>query len=114
MIERGEIYWADLGYPAGSKPAKRRPILIIQGDSYNASALATVIAAVITSNTRLSMMPGNVFLPASSSGLQRDSVINITSLVTLDRRDIEQRVGRIPESIMFQVDAGLRQVLSLT
>lgn len=73
VISRAEIYWADLGPPSGSQPAKRRPVLVIQSDPYNASRLATVIAAVITSNTALAAMPGNVFLPATTTRLPRDS-----------------------------------------
>lgn len=69
VISRAEIYWADLGPPSGSQPAKRRPVLVIQSDPYNASRLATVIAAVITSNTALAAMPGNVFLPATTTRL---------------------------------------------
>ena len=65
MTERGSVCWADLGEARGSKPAKRRPILVIQSDPFNASRLNTTIAAVITSNTALAAMPGNVFLPAA-------------------------------------------------
>jgi len=73
VIRRGDICWVDLGVPAGSRPAKRRPVLVVQSNSYNASRLATVIAVVITSNTSLAAMPGNVFLPAVSTGLRRDT-----------------------------------------
>ena len=78
MTERGTICWADLGEARGSKPAKRRPVLVIQYDPFNASRLNTTIAAVITSNTALAAMPGNIFLPAAVSGLPKDSVINVT------------------------------------
>lgn len=84
MIERGGIYWADLGAPSGSWPAKRRPALVISADSYNASRLATVVAVALTSDTSLATMPGNVFLPATATGLPRDSVVNVTALVTLN------------------------------
>jgi len=113
VIERGEVYWADLGEPAGSRPAKRRPILVIQADEYNASRLATVLAAVITSNTALATMPGNVFLPAAATGLSRDSVVNVTALVTLNKSDIRDRVGSTASSLMNGVDHGLRRVLGL-
>ncbi len=63
MIQRGDIYWADLGRPAGSEPAKRRPVLVVQADSFNASRINTVLAAVVTSNQRLAAAPGNVALP---------------------------------------------------
>ena len=113
MIERGTIYWADLGAPVGSRPAKRRPVLVIQADGYSASRLSTVIAAVITSNTSLAAMPGNVFLPARVTGLPRDSVVNVTALVTLDKSDLDEQAGVLPESLSDEVDRGLRQVLAI-
>lgn len=111
VISRAEIYWADLGAPSGSRPGKRRPVVVIQSDPYNASRLATVLAAVITSNTGLAAMPGNVFLPASTTGLSRDSVVNVTALVTLNKTDLSDRVGEMPPSLMHEVDRGLRRVL---
>ncbi|HEY7145564.1 MAG TPA: type II toxin-antitoxin system PemK/MazF family toxin [Streptosporangiaceae bacterium] len=113
VIKRGSIWWADLGEPRGSKPAKRRPVLIIQADPFNASRLNTTIAAVITSNTSLAAMPGNVFLPVSSSGLSKDSVVNITALVTLDKTDLGTQTGQLPSALMSEVDRGLRRSLSL-
>lgn len=113
MTERGDVCWADLGEPSGSKPAKRRPVLVIQADPYNASRLNTTLAAVITSNTGLAAMPGNVFVPAIASGLPRDSVVNVTALITLDKTDLEPAVGQLPASLMHEVDRGLRRVLGL-
>ncbi len=113
MTSRGSICWADLGEPRGSKPAKRRPVLVIQADPFNASRLHTTIAAVITSNTALAAMPGNVFLPAVASGLPKDSVVNVTALVTLDKSDLEEPVGQLPTSLMNDVDRGLHRVLGL-
>jgi mRNA interferase MazF len=113
VIERGGIHWADLGDAEGSRPAKRRPVLVVQADPYNTSRLATVLVAVVTSNTRLAAAPGNVFLPASATGLTRDSVVNVTALVTLNKGDVTQRVGRVPANLMRDVDSGLRRVLAL-
>lgn len=113
MIQRGAIYWVDLGEPVGSRPAKRRPVLVVQSEPYNASRLATVVAAVITSNTGLAAMPGNVFLPAIATGLPRDSVVNVTALVTLNKDELEGPVGVVPAGIMRDVDRGLRRVLGL-
>ena len=113
MIRRGEIYWVNLGSETRSRPAKRRPVLVVQSDQYNASRLATVIAVVITSNTSLAAMPGNVFLPASATGLPRDSVVNITALVTLDVDDLTEPVGELPQTFMLDVDRGLRRVVHL-
>jgi len=113
VISRAEIYWADLGPPSGSRPAKRRPVLVIQSDPFNASRLATVLAAVITSNTALATMPGNVFLPATATRLPRDSVVNITALVTVNKTDLTDRIGEVPPSLMQEVDRGLRRLLNL-
>jgi mRNA interferase MazF len=113
VIRRGQIYWVDLGQPSGSRPAKTRPVLVVQSDPYNASRLATVMAAVITSNTALAGMPGNVFLPTVVSGLPRDSVVNVTAIVTLDKKDLEDPVGDVSTSLMRDVDHGLRRVLGL-
>jgi mRNA interferase MazF len=111
VIQRGQVCWADLGEPRGSKPAKRRPVLLIQADPYNISGLNTTLAVVMTSNTGLAAMPGNVFVPAAASGLPRDSVVNVTALVTLDKTDLDAAVGRLPSSLMQEVDRGLRRVL---
>ena len=113
MIQRGSIWWADLGETRGRKPAKRRPVLVIQSGPFNASRLNTTIAAVITSNTGLAAMPGNVFLPATSSGLPKDSVVNVTALVTLDKTDLDTETGQLPTALMNDVDRGLRRVVGL-
>lgn len=115
MIRRSEIYWLDPGRPRGSTPAKRRPVLIVQADAYNASGLRTALAVVITSNTSNATMPGNVFVPASASGLPRDSSVNVTACVTLDKSDLEDTaaVGELPGYLMDDVDGGLRLVLNL-
>lgn len=113
MIDRGDIFWADLGEPAGSRPAKRRPVLVISADTYNQSRLRTIVALVVTSNTDLAAMPGNVFLPAAGSGLPRDSVVNVTAVVTLDKADLAERAGSAPLALMREVDRGLRRSLGL-
>ena len=113
VIECGDLYWADLGPAAGSRPARRRPILVIQALSYNHSRLATVLAAVVTANTALATVPGNTFLPSAVTGLPRDSVVNVTTLVTLNKSDLSDWIGSTPLSLMRDVDRGLRLVLGL-
>jgi mRNA interferase MazF len=113
VSQRGSICWADLGEARGSRPAKHRPVLVIQSDPFNASRLNTTIAAVITSNTSMAAMPGSVFLPAAVSGLPKDSVVNITALVTLNSTDLEEPTGHLPESLMEDVNRGLRRALGL-
>lgn len=113
MTQRGGLYWVDLGEPRGSKPAKRRPVLVVASDSFNASRLNTTVAVVITSNTGLAAMPGNVFLPAALTGLPRDSVANVSALVTVDKTDLEGPVGHLPDVVLAEVDRGLRLSLDL-
>lgn len=114
MITRGDIRWIDLGEPRGSGPAKRRPVLVIQADPVNASRIRTVVVAVISSNTDLAQMPGNVFLPHALSGLPKDSVVNVSQLATVDRYDLEDvPVGLVPADVMRHVDDGLRGMLAL-
>jgi mRNA interferase MazF len=113
VIERGGIYWADLGSPVGSRPDKRRPVLVISADTFNRSRLATVLAATITSNTALAAMPGNVFLPAAATGLPRDSVVNVSALVTLNKADLVEPAGHAPIGLLGDVNRGVRRVLDL-
>ncbi|MGZ4617372.1 MAG: type II toxin-antitoxin system PemK/MazF family toxin [Frankiaceae bacterium] len=113
VIERGVLYWVDLGDPAGSRPGKHRPVLIVQADAYNASRLATVIAVTVTSNTSLAALPGNVFLPATATGLPRDSVVSVTALVTVDEDYLGEPAGAVPGYLLEEVDRGLRRVLDL-
>jgi mRNA interferase MazF len=87
--------------------------LVISAETYNRSRLATVLAAVLTSNTRLATMPGNVFLPTNATGLPRDSVVNVTALVTLNKTDLTEKAGTAPLTFMQEVDRGLRRVLDL-
>ncbi|WP_281285804.1 type II toxin-antitoxin system PemK/MazF family toxin [Nocardioides humi] len=114
-MNRGDVHWCDFGAPSGSGPAKRRPVLVVQSDSYNRSRLATTVVMALTSNTALAAMPGNVFLPATGTGLSKDSVANVTALATVDRRDLDVHpVGRVPDHLMHEVDRGVRQVLALS
>lgn len=112
-MTRGEIWWADLPDPRGSEPGFRRPVLVIQSNPFNRSRIQTVIVAVITSNLRLAEAPGNVLLPARISGLPRDSVVNVSQVLTLDRSFLTEEVSKLPNRFLAEVDAGLRLVLEL-
>lgn len=113
VIERGEVWWADLDEPRGSAPGYRRPVLIVQADPFNRSRLQTTIAVVLTSNLRLVEAPGNVLVPQKASGLPKDSVANVSQVVTLDRDFLSERAGRLSPQLMAAVDAGLKLVLAL-
>ena len=113
MIERGQIWWADLGEPLGSEPGFRRPVLVMQSEAFNRSRLRTIIAVVLTSNLRLVAAPGNVLLPARTTGLGRDAVANVTQLVTLDRAVLTEEAGRLRGRLLTDVEKGLKLVLGL-
>ena len=110
-MERGQIWWADLGTPEGSLPGYRRPLLIVQSDAFNRSKIATTIAVVLSSNLRLADTPGNVLIPASDSGLRKDSVANVSQIITIDKSALSERVGRLPPRYMRAIAEGIKLVL---
>lgn len=111
MIAQGEVWWADLGEPVGSEPGFRRPVVIVQGDPFNASALRTVVCVALTSNLKWAEAPGSVLLPARATGLPMASVANVSQVVTLDRGDLSERTGRLSASNVQLVLAGIDVVL---
>lgn len=111
VIAQGDVWWADLGDPAGSEPGYRRPVLVVQGDAFNGSSLRTVVCVVLTSNTRWAEAPGNVLLTARATGLPKPSVANVSQVVTLDRAVLTEHVGRLSASSLELVLAGIEVVL---
>lgn len=112
-MRRGEIWWTSLGRPRGSAPGYRRPVLVIQSDSFNESRIQTVVAAAITSNTALARAPGNVAIRSRESGLERESVVNVSQIVTIDKAALEDRAGILTSRTMEEVEDGIRLVLGL-
>jgi len=112
-MRRGEIWWANLRPPIGSEPGYRRPALVVQSDGFNRSNIRTVVAAILTSNLRLAEAPGNVLLRARETGLPRDSVVNISQIVTLDKHALVEKVGALTPAKMAEVSDGLRLCLAL-
>ena len=113
VLSRGEIWWASLAAPRGSEPGYRRPVVVAQSDAFNISQIQTVIVATITSNLRLAEAPGNLVLTRGQSGLDRDSVVNVSQLITLDKSYLTERIGKLPATQLSELDQGLRLVLSL-
>jgi mRNA interferase MazF len=112
-MRRGEIWWASLGEPQGSGPGFRTPVLIVQSNEFNESAIRTSICAAMTSNMRLAEAPGNVRVTRRASGLAQESVVNVSQLITLDKRMLTEKVGRLPAESLRDVDAGIKLVLAL-
>lgn len=113
VIKRGEIWWAELPESIGLGPGYKRPLVIIQSNEFNKSKINTIIGAVITTNIRLSAAPGNVLLPAKKSKLPKESVINISQIITIDKSFLTEKVHSLSNKIMAQVDEGVRLVLKL-
>lgn len=111
MISQGDVWWADLAAPKGSEPGYRRPVVVIQADAFNRSSIRTVVCVPLTSNLKWATTPGNVALTARQAGLRRDSVANVSQVMTLDRSILTERVGRLSAAKLDLVLAGLDVVL---
>ena len=110
-MSQGEVWWADLRAPGGSEPGFRRPVVIVQGDALNRSRIATVVCVPLTSNLRWSDAPGNVRLSARTTGLPKDSVANVSQVVTLDRTVLSERVGKLSRARVELLLSGIDVVL---
>ena len=112
-MQRGEIWWAMLRPPRGSQPGHRRPVLVVQGNEFNASKINTVVVITLTSNVALQAAPGNVLLSKRSTRLPKASVANVSQIMTLDKSFLTERIAKVDQSVMSEVDDGLRLVLSI-
>lgn len=110
-VSQGDIWWADLPDPSGSGPGFRRPIVVVQGDALNRSRIATAVCIPLTSNLRWASAPGNVLLQARLTGLPKDSVANVSQIVTLDRGILAERVGKLSRKKLDVILTGVDIVL---
>jgi mRNA interferase MazF len=111
VVSQGEVWWADLPDPAGSGPGLRRPVVVVQGEALNRSRIATVVCVPLTSNLHWANAPGNVSLPARLTELPKDSVANVSQIVTLDRDILTERVGKLPRAKLDLILGGVDVVL---
>jgi len=111
VISQGEVWWADLGEPVGSEPGYRRPVVVVQSDSFNRSKIATVVCVALTTNLRWVDAPGNVLLTAEVTGLPKDSVANVSQIMTVDRDSLQDPVGKLPDAKLELILYGLDVVL---
>jgi mRNA interferase MazF len=110
-VARGEVWWADLSDPVGSAPGFRRPVVVVQGDAFNRSRIATVVCVPLTSNLGWAEAPGNVRLSADMTGLTKDSVANVSQIVTVDRGILTERAGRLSAGKLELILTGIDIVL---
>ena len=111
VIARGDVWWADIPDPVGSGPGFRRPVVVVQGDSINNSRIATVVCVPLTSNLKWAKAPGNVELTQTVTGLPKDSVANVSQIVTLDRALLAKRVGRLSKAKVELIHSGIDVIL---
>ena len=112
-MNRGQIWWAELPEPTASEPGYRRPVIIIQADEFNRSRIDTTIVVTITSNLHLAAAPGNFKMPKSKTGLNRESVANVSQIITIDKQFLRQKVSQLDNLTMQQVDEGISLALGL-
>jgi mRNA interferase MazF len=110
-MQQGDVVWVELPPPRGSEPAGRHPAVVLQKDRLNRSQLGTVVVAMITSQLKYAMIPGNVRLRKGEAGLPKPSVVNVTQIATVDRGDIGARLGRLTVKRLSEVWLGVRQVI---
>lgn len=111
MIHQGEVYWVDFGEPGGSEPGYRRPALVVQNDVFNASNVRTVVVCPLTSNLRRAEAPGNVLLGPGEANLPRQSVVNISQVFTVNKRDLVEKVGSLEGERVREVISGINVLL---
>jgi len=110
-VAQGDVCWADLPEPTGSRPGFRRPVVVVQGNPLNRSRIGTVVCVPLTSNMVWAGAPGNVRLSSKTTGLPKDSVANVSQIVALDRSLLTERVGRLGAKPRAQILHGIDVVL---
>ena len=110
-VAQGDVWWADLGEPVGSSPGYRRPVLVVQGEAFNRSAIATVVCVPLTSNLKWASAPGNVLLKTRDTGLPKESVANVSQVVALERSILVEKVSKVAKSKLDLVVRGIDVVL---
>ena len=110
-IKQGDIYWIDFGAPKGSEPGYRHPHVIVQNNVFNESRINTIVVCALTSNLKWAKAPGNVLLKKGEGNLRKDSVINITQIVTVDKSDLSEKIGSLSAQKVRQVIDGIKLLM---
>ena len=108
VINQGDVYWIDLAEPDGSEPGHRRPLVVIQNNMFNHSRINTVVVCAITSNLKRAKSPGNVLLESGEANLPKQSVVNVTQILTVDKSTLVEWIGALSEKRVRQILDGVR------
>jgi mRNA interferase MazF len=106
-IQQGEVYWIDFGPAAGAAPAERHPCVVVQSDLFNRSRIATTVVCLITSNLSRARAPGNVALQEGDANLSKASVVNVSQVVTIDKSELGERIGKLRAEAIEAIRSGL-------
>jgi len=110
-MRQGDVYWIDFGAPVGSTPAQRHPCVVVQSDLFNQSRIQTAVICLITSNTDLADAPGNVLLAKGEANLKRQSVVNVSQVITVDKSELTEHIGRLPAAKVTAIRNGLHLLI---
>jgi mRNA interferase MazF len=112
VIRRGDIFYADLSPVVGSEQGGIRPVLVVQNDIGNKFS-PTIIVAAITSQINKAKLPTHIEINAQEYGLQKDSVILLEQVRTIDKKRIKEKIGHLDDKLMEQVNEALYISLGL-
>lgn len=110
-IKQGDIYWVALGIPEGSEPGYKHPHVVIQNDVFNASKINTVVVCALTTNLKRANAPGNILLKKGEGNLKKDSVVNISQIITADKSDLIEKIGSLSSSRVKQIIEGVKLLI---
>ena len=111
VIRQGEVYWLDLGEPEGSRPGFRRPFVVVQNNVYNRGNIRTAVVCAVTGNPRRMLSPGNVLLEVGEANLKLESVVVVSQLYTVNKSDLDERIGTLSMIRVRQILDGVKLVL---
>ncbi len=106
-VKQGDIFWVELGPPRGSEPAYRHPCVVIQNNLFNQSKINTIVVCVLTSNLKRGNAPGNVLLRKGEGGLKKESVVNISQMITINKTDLAEKIGSLSPTRTSEVIEGV-------
>jgi mRNA interferase MazF len=110
-IRQGDIYWVDLGIPEGSEPGYKHQYIVIQNNVFNASKINTVVVCALTTNLKRANAPGNILLKKGEGNLKKDSVVNISQIITADKSDLVEKIGSLSPSKVKQIIDGVKLLI---
>lgn len=111
VIAQGDLFWINLGEPRGSEPGYRHPFVVIQNDAFNKSKINTVVVCALSSNLKLAQAPGNVLLKKGEANLSKASVVNISQVMTINKDELETKIGQLSKKRMEEIIDGFQFLL---